>query len=548
MDSNLTFNWLIPVLCILVCGIFLVVVIYYTRKFLKEIDFHKSIILKINPARFDSIKTIRDFIWFNWIFNQTQNPKLTPPSRTEAMQEFDRLYFYRNDYAFLIRSKDYAPFIGLLLTAIAAGFFYIFELKSLGNESPGKIIEHVLPLMIGVAAGALLNLICSGMLQLINSKFNAYRRVAFDWFDSASRQARTALEEDAKNQILAQITVTDANISEQITQYLAKSLAKTEKIQSENDQLIQSAIAATRAAQIASEQASQATKALNQDINLLCENLNTNVSEMTKTLSTNSNRIAKLTAKYDTELQAFSNCTQELGKAWLSLQPDIRAIAETSGELIASTRLFRDSLEPAAQRIQSASQQYAHLTNAIGESTGTISKNIKLFESSLTTNIKIFELMHVTVQTELIPTCQRLAKSVGELEQNTHNLDHQTQQMITSLDAAGTGFQRFDNMSKSFSQAVKNEFLPAVAALIEIPIIVQELKQSTDAAGQSLQTSSLAIKQAFEENRNNFFSANSSIEKLQNLIKNASSAASGLNTSATAFSSIIQIFKIHLFY
>jgi len=111
------------------------------------------------------------------------------------------------------------------------------------------------------------------------------------------------------------------------------------------------------------------------------------------------------------------------------------------------------------------------------------------------------------------------------------------------LDAAGTGFQRFDNMSKSFSQAVKNEFLPAVAALIEIPIIVQELKQSTDAAGQSLQTSSLAIKQAFEENRNNFFSANSSIEKLQNLIKNASSAASGLNTSATAFSSIIQNFQ-----
>ena len=139
---------LIPILLVCVC--FVMLVLYCARVFLHDVDFHQKVISEINPAKFDLIKFNIEFQWLNWLYDQTRNPKLTPPSRIEAMQEFDRLYLYRNDYAFLARSKDYAPFIGLLLTAMAAGFFYIFELKNMTNESPSKIIERVLPLMIGV--------------------------------------------------------------------------------------------------------------------------------------------------------------------------------------------------------------------------------------------------------------------------------------------------------------------------------------------------------------------------------------------------------------
>ena len=247
---------LVPLLLI-VCVCFVMLVIYYALVFLKDINFHQKVIFEIKPAQFDLIKFNIEFPWLNWLYAQTRNDKLTPPSRIEAMQEFDRLYLYRNDYAFLVRLKDSAPFIGIILTAMAASSFYIFELRNTTNESTSKIIERVLPLLIGVAAGALLNLFCSIIIHIINSKFNAYRRVAFDWFDCASRQARAKLEQDARSQILAQITIADANISEQITQFLLQAMAKTAKVQLDNEQLLQSATAATKAAESASARATK---------------------------------------------------------------------------------------------------------------------------------------------------------------------------------------------------------------------------------------------------------------------------------------------------
>lgn len=144
------------------------------------------------------------------------------------------------------------------------------------------------------------------------------------------------------------------------------------------------------------------------------------------------------------------------------------------------------------------------------------------------------------MQKELIPACRTLVNSVGELEQNTRNLDNQTKLMTTTLDKTSTGFERFDSMSNSFGQAVKNQFLPAVASLVEVPGIVQNFRQAIDVAGQSLNSSSSGIRKAFEDNRNHFVSATTLIEKLQTLINNANSATSGLNESANSFSGIIQ--------
>lgn len=535
---------LIPLLCIMVCVCFVMIVIYYAQTFLKDIDFHQKIISKINPAKFDLIKLSTEFQWLNWLFAQTRNPKLTPPSRIEAMQEFDRLYFYRNDYAFLVRSKDYAPFIGLLLTAMAAGFFYIFELKNMANESPSKIIERVLPLLIGVAAGALLNLFCSGLLQYINSKFNEFRRVAFDWFDCASRQARTTLEEDARTQILAQISVTDANIAEQITQFLVQSMAKTEKVKVENESLLQSATAATRAAESASIDAARATKSLENTINKLCENLNGNISQLTGTLTTNSQKISHLAIKYSEELEAISNCTLKLGKAWLSLQPEIQTIAGGSAELVKVTNAFRESIGPAAQTIQSASQQYAQFTKVLQDTAKIVHGEVDLLQTSLVNNTKSIEIMNRNLNKELLPACQTLVNSVGELEKNIRNLDNKTQLMTTSLDKTSTGFQRFDNMTNSFRQAVESQFLPAVASIGEVPGIVQNFRQIIDVAGQTMNSSSAAFRKVYEDNRNASVLASNLIENLQNLFKNSNAAASGLNQSAASFSGIIQKLEV----
>ena len=534
---------LVPLLLI-VCVCFVMLLIYNALVFLKDVNLHQKVILEIKPAEFDLIKFNIKFPWLNWLYAQTRNDKLTPPSRIEAMQEFDRLYLYRNDYAFLVRLKDSAPFIGIILTAMAASSFYIFELRNTTNESTSKIIERVLPLLIGVAAGALLNLFCSIIIHIINSKFNAYRRVAFDWFDCASRQARAKLEQDARSQILAQITIADANISEQITQFLLQAMAKTAKVQLDNEQLLQSATAATKAAESASADAARATKTLERDINKLCKNLDGNIAALTVSLTTSAQQVSQLAIKYQGELQTISNCTLELGKAWLSLQPDIHTIAGSSAELVKVTRIFRESLEPAAETIKSASQEYAELTNVLQETSHTAYKEVDLLRSSLVKNTKSFDLLNDSMQKELIPACRTLVNSVGELEKNTRNLDNQTKLMTTTLDKTSTGFELFDSMSNSFGQAVKNQFLPAVASLVEVPGIVQNFRQTIDVAGQSLNSSGSAIRKAFEDNRNHFVSATTLIEKLQTLINNANSATSGLNESAASFSGIIQNLEV----
>ena len=540
MLSPTMFGWFVPALCLLVCGCFLTVVLYFARVFLRDVKTHRKALSDIDPARFDRIQVDKGFHWLHWLYSQTRNPRIAPPARTEAMHEFDGLYFHRNDYSFVVKSREYAPFIGLLLTATAAGFFYLFELKNLGNASPGDMIQHVLPLLIGVAAGALLNLVCSGIVQYLNSKANAYRMTALEWFDRASNHARDTLAEDVQTQITAQITATNTNLADQLTRFLAQALARTEKVQQESVQLRQSALAATQAAEIASGSAARATQALERDISQLCQNLNTNITTLTDALGNNAQRLTEFSVNYRNELHAISESTLELGRAWLSLQPEIRTIAGGSTELAEATRTFREALGPAAETIRSASQQYAQITNELGDSAHAVHGATDRLKSAFIKQTQTLDAINCSVEDTLIPACHTLVTSMGQLEQNTRKIDQRTQQMATSLDAASTGLLRFERVSNSFGKAVEFQFLPAVASLVEIPSIVQSFRRATDEAGKTLSDSGSAIRQAFEDNRNHLGSASESIEKLQNLIKSANSAASGLNATAASFSTIIQ--------
>ena len=485
-----------PLLCLLTCGGFLAVVFHYASAFNRDVNAHRHILSQLSTPRFDLIQADKEFKWLHWLYSQTRNPKLAPPSRIEAMHEFDGLYFQRSDYTFVVRSREYAPFIGLLLTAFVAGFFYLFELENLDNASQGEMVRRVLPLLIGVAVGALLTLACSGIAQYINGTANTYRQDALEWFDYASRHARDALAEDAQNQIAAQITATNWNIADEISRFLAQALAKTEQVQCENEHLRQSATATMQAAESASASAARATTALEREIAKVCQNLSINISNLIDALSENAGRLTKFSDTHRDELHAISESTVELRKEWLTLQPEIRTIARGGASLAEATRTFSDAFGPAAEAIQSASQQYAHLTSVLGASAIAVNGATDRLQSAFVSHTAALQALNGSMQDSFIPSCCTLVASVEQLEHNTQHLNQHTQQMAISFDAASAGLKRFENVSNSFELAVDGQFVPAVTSLAELPNIIQSFRQSTDDAGRTLRDAGSAVQQA----------------------------------------------------
>jgi hypothetical protein len=519
-----------------------------------EIDNDKTELLDNDLPRFDGLKISSQSKWIKWLYNQSRNPNMHPPLRNDAMQEFDNIYMDRFEYAIVAKSREYAPFVGLILTSISALSFYFSDLSNIGNLTTGDLVRRVLPLLSGVAFGALLNIICSVLLQTVNHQLSDYRQKAFAWFDEANAWARDILAAKARKDLVDLIALTNIDIIGQIKIYLNESwkattlvqnqaLENIKQIEQDSNELRESALETTKSARIACVESARAAKILGSTIEHLSLNLGPNIISLSETLNTNARQFQEFSENHAAELRSISESTHLLGQAWTSLYPEINTIVSGTKNLIESTRLFQEVLGPAADAIQSASQKYVQLTSEMSNSAQAVRGYSENLKSSLTTHSNVLESVRSSVQNTLIPSCSVLSNYAIALQQNSERLDSTTQQLLQNLETASMGSGRFENVAVQFEQVINNQILPAITSMGNLPNMMRDFFSEVQGAGKNLWNSSSAFRQIFEDHRNHVNLANTSITDVQILINNANHALSDLNKSAGSFSSIMDNFQ-----
>ena len=547
-------DWFTIILSLIISIALLAIYIVIYRAFLKDIDGDIDALLLINPQRFDKLNSNSQVKWISWLHSQTHNSNMNPPSRSEAMTEFENQYYDRTDYAIISKSGDYAPFIGLILTSFSALWFYTSDLNTLGTLSTGELIRRVFPLLSGVAFGAILNLTCSIFLQRANYRLSVNRQKAIDWFDKANAHARIIADEKAEKVIEDFRRSINMNIVENVKLFLnetlkgaalvqQRALDNIKQVQQESNELRESALYATKAARKACEEAGRSATVLGITIEQLSLNLGPNISSLSETLSTNARQFQEFSENHANELKSISESTHLLGQAWNNLYPEINTIVSGTKNLVESTRVFQDVLGPAADAIQSASQKYVQLTSEMGNSAQAVRGYSESLRSSLASHSNILETVNSSVQNTLVPICSVLSNHAVAFQQNSERLDSTTQQLVSNLETASMGSGRFENVAVQFEQIINNQFLPAMTAMGNLPNKMDEFFNEIQGAGRTLWDSSSAFRQVFEDNRNNLNTANTSIANVQSLVDNSNDAFSELNKSAGSFSSILGQFQ-----
>ena len=530
--------------CINMCKHFFCFVIFRGVVYQNRIRRDRLYLGNALPQQFDSLsKQIDSHHWLKWIHDQTRNPKLSPPSRNEAIAEFDYIYFLDNNWLVVNKFKDYAPFIGLLLTAFSSFLFYFYDLAGIEKLSLAELIQRVLPLLNGVAFGALLTLGISGLAHYINLKINEYRQDALNWFDAASRHARNTLAEDIQTQITAQITATNTTIVEQMALFLAGALAKTQQVDLESKNLRDSALTSAKAAEIACISAAQASQSLDLKIVSICQNIGPSIDLLVNSLSSTSAQFKDFSTNHAKELQSISNTSVDLGRLWLNLQSEIKQIAGGSAELVEVTKSFRQAVGPAAEVIQTASNKYASLTTSLSESATTVNQATGIFQNAINLHTDGLRAVNDSIQKSLLPSSLALTSTAKKLEKNAQQLDGHTQQMGVNLENAINGLKKFDSIGELLEISINSKFLPLIATLGDLPHAIKTLCDESNGAATMLQNATVGLNQITEENQKAIKTAISSFENIQSMINISASIVSSINNSAVAFAEAVEEIK-----
>jgi len=127
--------------------------------------------------------TVVSFSWVQWVTEVFPGGTEIPGNytRDDVLQELDTRIASSADYVLLQRLGVMAPLLGVILTVWGFAWLEVPE----NAEALGDILFVVMPLVAGVAAGAILAFINQILLQLAGNKAEALRTAARNWFDSA---------------------------------------------------------------------------------------------------------------------------------------------------------------------------------------------------------------------------------------------------------------------------------------------------------------------------------------------------------------------------
>jgi methyl-accepting chemotaxis protein len=174
----------------LIAALFFVTQIFLCVKFIRRttkqcrmLDFLQSDLDKGGNGRIASETTVVPFAWAEWVIKIFPGGDEIPGNyaRDDVLQELDARISSSSDYLLLQRLGVAAPLLGVILTVL--GFFWM-EIPE-NAESLDSILFAVVPLVLGVGAGAALAFINQILLHFAGSRAEALRMAARNWFDTA---------------------------------------------------------------------------------------------------------------------------------------------------------------------------------------------------------------------------------------------------------------------------------------------------------------------------------------------------------------------------
>jgi len=121
--------------------------------------------------------------WFAWLRGRwrARDGRPAPPDRAAALGELDWHLGSSFWLSALQRLGYAAPLVGLLLTAL--GFFGFNPTSGTDGTDLGAVLRATLPLMLGVAVGAVLALLNQFLLLIVQPAADRARAAARDWLD-----------------------------------------------------------------------------------------------------------------------------------------------------------------------------------------------------------------------------------------------------------------------------------------------------------------------------------------------------------------------------
>lgn len=125
----------------------------------------------------------RDFTWLKWVlfnFPAEDHSQSTNFTREGVLDELDARIAGNSNYLLLQRMGVMAPLLGVVLTVV--GFFWL-NVDNFEEQSLGRILALVTPLVSGVGAGAVLALFNQLLLHVASRRVEILRVAAHTWFD-----------------------------------------------------------------------------------------------------------------------------------------------------------------------------------------------------------------------------------------------------------------------------------------------------------------------------------------------------------------------------
>jgi ABC-type transporter Mla subunit MlaD len=509
------------------------------KSFLRALEKHTACLNHLKPARFNQIPPGQPSDWLTWLSFQASQTIYSFPTRSDAAIELDNIYFNRKDNAFIQRAREYAPFIGLLLTAFSAFVFYLTEGREMDLSDPGRLIRSILPLLMGVAIGAMLSVISSALAQELSLEFESFRRKSLSWYDEANAHLRQQLSIESNSNLASEIEKTNHALSERISFFLEQTLRKTEEVEKGSQLLQKSALNSSIATEHAAIASTNAVNELAKTLSSLCVNLNSSIGSFMSVLQDSSKTISSASVDYRSQVDSAMRESRDMNKAASDLNAKLIAIADSSLDLKEVVSVFRDTIGPAAISINDAAKKYSELTDNILVSKDSVDFASHQLVVALNSHTKNMEIVNRSINDILSPISSSLLSGVTNLEKATDRLNATSDQAVGGITKANDVFSELSKTALILDESLRESLLPAISSIKDVPVTLAAANETTDLLTRSLALASRDIEAASTQHLSQIRNVNNVLANMEGLTKNVSEAITGFNKTATSFSSVL---------
>ena len=342
-----------------------------------------------------------------------------PFDRDAALADFDRWIGSFYPYGMLHRTAVMAPLLGVMITA--AGFLQL-QLPDV-DDSVSRIVETIMPLILGVGSGAALAFFNQILLQLSDGFADATRASAERWLDNRLRDI---------GQRRRRIHGTD-ELLEELRAILSENAGRNQTLVS------------------AVEQVAGELKTIASDFARAMNSLDSQVGRLPRQVASVEQAVR----------QAVANCedwTESIGKNSETLESAVRLFHTTCTEVFAP--MGGEQLE-AATNLNRAAREVKEMLQTLRASSETIQsiverqdRSTKALDEMVTEDlVPKYESIHTMIE-HIDEAVNQLVTPISELEATLSDLVSARRQLVSAAEEMQSG-------ASAFAESVDSRFVPA---------------------------------------------------------------------------------------